>query len=84
MQDRKRFVAVAWLLVLASLAPFLSQPVWAQQTKPDLLKLKVGEMAPDFSLPYFTGSGLKNVSLSQYRGKRSVVLAFFVFAFTAG
>jgi AhpC/TSA family len=84
MRNSKRYVAVAWLLALASMAPLLGQPSWAQENKPAPLKLKVGEMAPNFTLPYFTGSGLKNVSLSDYRGKKSVVLAFFVFAFTAG
>ena len=44
-------------------------------------KLKVGDMAPDFTLP-----DLKNqkVKLSDFRGKSNVVLAFYVFAFTGG
>lgn len=45
---------------------------------------KVGEMAPDFTLNYFDGNDLKSVSLSQYRGKKNVVVAFFIFAFTGG
>ena len=45
---------------------------------------KVGEMAPDFKLSYFDGTDLKDVSLSQYRGKKNVVVAFFIFAFTGG
>jgi hypothetical protein len=84
MPNCKRMAALAWLLLLASVAPFLVQPSWAQQEKPAPPALKVGDMAPDFDLQYFDGTGLKKVSLSQYRGKRSVVLAFFVFAFTAG
>jgi hypothetical protein len=57
----------------------------AADNKPDEApKLKVGDEAPDFKLQYFDGSGLKDVSLSQYRGKKSVVLAFYVFAFTGG
>ena len=47
-------------------------------------KLKVGDVAPDFKLQYFDGSDLKDVSLSQYRGKKNVVLAFYIFAFTGG
>jgi len=47
-------------------------------------KLKVGDEAPDFTLKYADGSGLKEVKLSDYRGKKNVVLAFFVFAFTGG
>jgi cytochrome oxidase Cu insertion factor (SCO1/SenC/PrrC family) len=46
--------------------------------------LKVGDAAPDFKLQYFDGHGLKNVSLADYRGKKNVVLAFYVFAFTGG
>jgi hypothetical protein len=47
-------------------------------------KLKVGDEAPDFALKYSDGKGLKEVKLSDYRGKKNVVLAFFVFAFTGG
>jgi AhpC/TSA family len=84
MRNSKRYAVVAWLLVLASMAPMLSRPSWAQEAKPAPPKLRVGEMAPNFTLQYFDGTGLKKVSLSDYRGKKSVVLAFFVFAFTAG
>jgi len=45
---------------------------------------KVGDMAPDFKLQYLDSSGLKDVSLSQYRGKSNVILAFYIFAFTGG
>ena len=45
---------------------------------------KVGDVAPDFTLNYFDGNDLKAVSLSQYRGKKNVVVAFFIFAFTGG
>jgi len=45
---------------------------------------KVGDLAPDFKMQYFDGHDLKNVSLSDYRGKQQVVLAFYVFAFTGG
>ncbi len=43
--------------------------------------LKVGDMAPDFTLPSSTG---KPISLSEFRGKKTVVLAFFPAAFTGG
>lgn len=45
---------------------------------------KVGEMAPEFTLKYFDGNDLKDISLSQYRGKKNVVVAFYIFAFTGG
>ena len=48
---------------------------------PPPMTLKVGEMAPDFTLPDTTG---KKVTLSEFRGKNNVVLAFFVLAFTGG
>ena len=48
------------------------------------MKIKVGDMAPDFSLLVFDGKELKKVSLHDYRGKKNVALAFYVFAFTGG
>ena len=42
--------------------------------------LKVGDEAPDFTLPSATGAG--PVTLSDFRGKQNVVLAFFPFAFS--
>ena len=48
------------------------------------MKLKVGDTAPDFSLLAFDGKELTKVSLQDYRGKKNVALAFFVFAFTGG
>ena len=58
----------------------MARPFW---------KLAVGDDAPDFELQA-TGDGAgkggpkKNVRLSEYRGKKNVVLAFYVFAFTGG
>jgi peroxiredoxin len=43
--------------------------------------LKVGDEAPDFSLNDTEG---KAVKLSDFRGKKNVVLAFYVLAFTGG
>jgi peroxiredoxin len=43
--------------------------------------LKVGEVAPDFTLPATDGT---KVTLSSFRGKKTVVLAFFPAAFTGG
>jgi peroxiredoxin Q/BCP len=42
---------------------------------------KVGDPAPDFLL---TGSDGKTYSVSQYKGKQPVVIAFFPKAFTGG
>ena len=43
--------------------------------------LKVGDPAPDFTLPDTKGQPVK---LSDFRGKKNVVLAFYVLAFTGG
>lgn len=42
-------------------------------------ELKVGEMAPDFTLPSTSG---EKVTLASFRGKNNVLLAFFPLAFT--
>lgn len=42
-------------------------------------KLKVGNKAPDFTLPSISG---EKVSLSQYRGKKNVVISFVPAAWT--
>ena len=44
----------------------------------DVMALKVGDKAPDFTLPSTTG---EEISLSQFRGKKPVVLFFYLFAF---
>jgi peroxiredoxin (alkyl hydroperoxide reductase subunit C) len=45
--------------------------------------LKVGDMAPDFTLPTAKGtSDQSKITLSDYRGKKNVVIAFYPFAFT--
>jgi len=43
--------------------------------------LNVGDKAPDFTLPDQNG---KKVILSEFLGKKNVVLAFYVLAFTGG
>ncbi len=53
----------------------------AQQTAVPKTHLKVGDEAPDFTLPSTIN---KAVKLSDYRGKKNVVLAFFPAAFTGG
>lgn len=44
-------------------------------------KIKVGDVAPDFSLLDSSG---KVVSLHDFKGKKNVALGFYVFAFTGG
>ncbi len=66
--------------VLATLAvtAVLTGGVVAQEMTTEL---KVGDMAPDFSLP---GTDGKVHTLADYRGKQAVVLAWFPKAFTSG
>jgi peroxiredoxin len=45
--------------------------------------VKVGDMAPDFTLPAAKGTtDSDKVTLSDYRGKKNVVIAFFPLAWT--
>lgn len=56
-------------------------PLAAQTTAPPSSTLKVGDKAPDFTLPSTDGG---NVHLADYLGKSTIVLAFFPAAFTGG
>lgn len=59
---------------------------WAQQATPNMTPIdqppKVGDVAPDFTLP--SGSKLTPMKLSDMRGTKKVLLAFYVFDFTGG
>ncbi len=63
---------------LLALAGALSVGLLAQSPSS---KLKVGDKAPDFTLPSTDG---QPVHLADYIGKSTVVLAFFPAAFTGG
>jgi len=70
----KRALSLSLLVVLVTLAN-------AQQPAPPKTNLKVGDAAPDFTLPSTAG---QKVKLSDFKGKKNVVLAFYVLAFTGG
>lgn len=53
----------------------------AQSTVAPSTTLKVGDKAPDFTLPSTSGG---TVHIADYLGKSTVVLAFFPAAFTGG
>ncbi len=53
----------------------------SQQPSAPTTHLKVGDRAPDFELTDTEG---QKVRLSDFRGKKNVVLAFYVLAFTGG
>jgi cytochrome oxidase Cu insertion factor (SCO1/SenC/PrrC family) len=63
------------LMVCAAIAMAQTPP------QPPTTHLKVGDVAPDFEL---TDTAGKKVKLSDFKGKKNVVLAFYVLAFTGG
>lgn len=69
MNQKLRAAAVLLVLMLAAPLASLAAP------------LKVGDKAPDFTLPDQNGNKVK---LSEFEGKKNVVLAFYVLAFTGG
>jgi hypothetical protein len=69
---------------LVLMCAVLSYPLAGANNKETAAMPKVGDLAPDFKLQYFDGHDLKDVTLDQYRGKKQVVLAFYIFAFTGG
>ena len=68
-------------LSLFSLIAILAVTAFAQQPVPPKTHLKVGQPAPDFTLPATDG---KTYKLSDFKGKKNVVLAAYVLAFTGG
>ena len=71
----KKILSVMVLTLLASVASIAQIPT-APQTS-----LKIGDKAPDFTLTDTQGNQVK---LSEFKGKKNVVLAFYVLAFTGG
>jgi cytochrome oxidase Cu insertion factor (SCO1/SenC/PrrC family) len=57
----------------------LQDPGRAQQPAVAKTHLKVGDVAPQFTLP---DQNRKPVELSDFRGKKNVILAFYVMAFS--
>jgi peroxiredoxin len=72
--------ALGGLCMLLAMFPSFAA---AQDQKPEIAKtnLKVGDVAPDFTL---LSDKWEPVKLSDYRGKKTVILAFYVLAFTGG
>ena len=87
----KQVLSFVFLLAAASIAvaqtPTPSPaPAKAPPAAPHT-NLKVGQVAPDFTLPStIVGADGRGVryKLSDFKGKKNVVLAFYVFAFTGG
>ena len=71
----KRLLTSLLLLAVCSVVAL------AQQPTPPKTHLKVGDAAPDFTLRATDG---KTYKLSDFKGKKNVVLAIYVLAFTGG
>jgi peroxiredoxin len=69
------------ILATGLLAVLAAGHVSAQNVNVAHTTLKAGDMAPDFTL---LDNRWNPVRLSNYRGKKNVVLAFYVLAFTEG
>jgi cytochrome oxidase Cu insertion factor (SCO1/SenC/PrrC family) len=70
--------ALLTALLLANLLPAAYAADKSEMPPP---KIKVGDVAPDFTLTDQNGN---KVSLHDFRGKKNVALAFYIFAFTGG
>ena len=68
-------------LISPLLVVMFSVVALAQQKPPVKTHLKVGDPAPDFTLRATDGNQYK---LSDFKGKKNVVLAIYVLAFTGG
>lgn len=80
MRDRLIGMVLLAALSLGSVTAFAQE----KKKEAEPLKIKVGDTAPDFTLLEYDGSKIKAVSLHDFKGKKNVALAFFVFAFTGG
>ena len=78
---RTCFLVVFVLALVFSVAASAQQGGQPAAAQPLVTNVKIGDPAPDFTLPDHTG---KQVKLSDFKGKKNVVLAFYVAAFTAG
>ena len=93
----KHALCVLFLFAAASIAAAQPTPTQSPSATPAKTptqapaaphtNLKVGQAAPDFTLPStLVGADGKRMryKLSDFKGKKNVVLAFYVFAFTGG
>jgi peroxiredoxin len=58
--------------------------VFGQSATPPKTFLKVGDTAPDFTVTARSNTSGKDIKLSDFRGQKNVILAFFPAAFTGG
>jgi len=72
---------LALVSTVAAQQPTASPAAQTAPPAPPKTHLKVGQPAPEFTLRDTAG---KPVKLSDFKGKKNVVLAFYVLAFTGG
>jgi peroxiredoxin len=75
-------VIFIWISAASGQSPDFKEniyPVGKLKPTDSVLKVKVGDLAPDFTLPAVRGG---EVTLSQYRGKKNVVISFVPAAWT--
>ncbi len=81
------FSLAASFAAMAVAAAVQQPPAKAPAAPPPAVK--VGQQAPDFTLPYLApkadgGFENKTIRLADFRGKETVILAFFPAAFSPG
>ena len=76
----KKMLIIAGVVLVVLLAIPAALFKWSQE-KSETTRLKLGDHAPDFSLTDQNGN---TVSLADYRGKKNLVLAFYIKASTPG
>jgi len=78
----RKIPALVFTLAVLAVTSFAQSPPPTQQPPPPpKTHLKVGQPAPDFTLRATDG---KSYKLSDFKGKKNVVLAAYVLAFTGG
>jgi cytochrome oxidase Cu insertion factor (SCO1/SenC/PrrC family) len=80
MSRIKKMLLISGIVLLVLIVVPAALFKWSQ-TKSEASRLKEGDRAPDFSLTDQNGN---TVRLADYRGKKTLVLAFYIKAGTPG